>query len=878
MTILDLNGKWQFAKNTSDDKYPVTVPGSVLSGLLDNNIIEDPYFRENEYASRELFWDDYYFERDFEVSEELLAENNIELVCLGIDTIADIIINGKKIAHTENMHRTYRFEIKEYLSVGNNSIKVYIYSPLKAINAYEEKPGKEITVAPAGGILGNQYIRKAHSMFGWDWGAQLPDCGIWRDIYLEGFSDIRISDVKTNQIHEDGKVTLNVSVKFDRPAESRYKISATITHAYCGIKRLLATKSQTKSILVNIGEESKDFSYEIEEPQLWWPNDQGEQNLYNLDVSLKPAGVMAGGASALEINKIKPVSEKHLTLGLRTIGISREKDEWGEEFALIVNGQKFFSMGADYIPEDHIYSKITREGQEHLISSAARAHHNMVRVWGGGYYPSDDFYDLCDKYGLVVWQDLMYACNVYDLTDEFEENIVSETRDNVRRLRHHACLGLWCGNNEMESAWEHWGWKQTEGKRLEADYIKMYEYILPKVIKEEDPDTLYWPSSPSSGGGFDNPDDENRGDAHYWAVWHGQKPFTDYLKHYFRFCSEYGFQSFPSIKTVENYTLPEDRNIFSPVMESHQKNDSANGKMLYYLAENFKYPKDFESLLYATQILQAEAVKAGAEHWRRNRGRCMGALYWQINDNWPVASWASIDYFGRWKPLHYMSKRFFNPVAASILKTGGENEHFSGAQLFIANESKDKLKVSVKMYLKKINFEVVCEKSAQVTVLPFSSQMVLDCDYSNVLIPEIKKCQDKKIIAEVPNAVSRRDVFVCAQVDIEREDGNITTQVVSDVLAPYKYINLQNVTPSVSVNENEDGFEASVKADTFTPFVFLETKKADVIFDDNCFNICSENATIIKVQKKDIFNGEVISAEDLINQITVKTLQSTYMV
>ncbi len=291
------------------------------------------------------------------------------------------------------------------------------------------------------------------------------------------------------------------------------------------------------------------------------------------------------------------LDSKEYSIGLRELTVSTKKDEWGNEFAFVINGIYIFSMGADYIPEDCIYPWITKERIEALIRSCVKANYNMLRVWGGGYYPSDTFYDLCDQYGLIVWQDLMYACNVYDFTEEFEKNIRQETIDNVRRLRHHASMGLWCGNNELESAWDHWGISETHSPALKADYIKQFEYILPNLTKKEDQSTFYWPSSPSSGGCFDNPDDYNRGDCHYWDVWHGMKPFSDYRKHYFRFCSEFGFQSFPERRTIDTFALPQDCNIFSPVMESHQKNGTANGKILYYISENFRYPKDFDSLV-----------------------------------------------------------------------------------------------------------------------------------------------------------------------------------------------------------------------------------------------------------------------------------------
>ena len=325
-------------------------------------------------------------------------------------------------------------------------------------------------------------------------------------------------------------------------------------------------------------------------------------------------------------------------------------------------------MGADYIPEDNILRRVTPERTRRLLEDAADAHHNAIRVWGGGYYPDDWFFDACDELGLVVWQDFMFACAMYELTPAFEASIRAEAEDNVRRLRHHASLGLWSGNNEMEiGVVENW-YDQTP--RQVTDYVKMYEYILPQVLFSTDPDACYWPASPSSGGSFDNPNDPNRGDVHYWQVWHGNKPFTDYRSHFFRYASEFGFQSFPCKKTIESFTLPEDRNIFSYVMEKHQRNGSANGKIMTYLAQTFLYPGTFDHLLYASQLMQMEAIRYGVEHWRRNRGRCMGAIYWQLNDCWPVTSWASIDYFGRWKALHYASKRFFAPVLLSCEEEG----------------------------------------------------------------------------------------------------------------------------------------------------------------------------------------------------------------
>ena len=645
MQTCTLNGTWQLsAGHRSLESVDMQIPGTVLSGLLAAGKIKDPFYRTNEDATRALFWKDYVFTRTFDVDEELLAQQHIVLVCEGLDTLAEISINGTFLAKTDNMHRTWKFQAKKLLHPGKNEIQIVFRSVLRFIEDYPYEAHKKINYIPCGSMKGNQLLRKAHSMFGWDWGPQTIDAGIFRDIYLQGYSHARIEDIRIHQQHAK-----NVSVQ----------TSITLSESVPGQKLCVELSEdgadkplQTKLCKTNAdGVAAVDFV--IENPKLWWPNDYGDQPLYIVRTTL----LDEDGTSLESITR---------RIGLRTLTISQEKDEWGNEFAFCVNGVKIFTRGGNYIPDDCLYTRITEKKLDYILESCRRAHFNCVRVWGGGYYPSDAFYDLCDEKGLIVWQDLMYACNVYDVTDAFAENCRQETYDNVRRLRHHASLGLWCGNNEIESAWDHWGDFQKETPYLRADYIRLFEEVLPKAVQEADGETFYWHSSPSSGGCFDNPDDANRGDTHYWDVWHGQKPFTDYRKYFFRFCSEFGFQSFPCAKTVNSFTLEDDRNIFSRVMESHQKNDAANGKMLYYLSENLRYPKDLTHLLYASQVLQGMAIKYGVDHWRRNRGRCMGTLYWQINDDWPAPSWSSIDYFGRWKALHYMAQKFYAPHAVSM--------------------------------------------------------------------------------------------------------------------------------------------------------------------------------------------------------------------
>ena len=838
MRKIMLNGQWELAEAGNDRLCEVQVPGSVLSGLYGAGKIEDPFYRTNEDVTRELFRKDYEFSRTFVAAEDILKEEKIILVCEGLDTLADIYINGQKAGSADNMHRTWKLDVKEFLHSGENQIRIVFRSVFKYIEAYEYEDNKEIHYVPCGGMKGNQLIRKAHCMFGWDWGPQTIDAGIFRDIYLEAYSHPRIEDVKITQVHGDNAVDVCTTVAVSGDAVDKCQVRVTIqedAESVCG-HRTGANDRKTEAHVCKEGETVSAnnnpavLTSSIHNPKLWWPNGYGDQPLYKVQVELLD-----------EYGTVLETITKRI--GLRTLTISQEKDLWGKEFAFCVNGVKIFAMGGNYIPEDCIYSRITPEVQKYLLESCKRANFNCVRVWGGGYYPSDHFYDLCDEMGLIVWQDLMFACNVYDLTEEFEDNITKEITENVKRLRHHASLGLWCGNNEMESAWDHWPEVQSESKYLRADYIKMFEYIVPKAVRAADSETFFWQSSPSSGGCFDDPDDENRGDCHYWDVWHGQKPFTDYQKHYFRFCSEFGFQSFPCLKTVESFTEEKDRNIFSRVMENHQKNPAANGKILYYLSENFRYPENFRKLLYVSQILQGMAMKYGVDHWRRHRGRCMGTLYWQINDNWPVASWASIDYFGRWKALHYMAKKFYGPQAVSMCMDGDI------MQVYLANESMDAQSYQVAFYVKNMECEILEKLTGTGTVGVQESAPILAVDVSG--------WEDKKY-----------EIFLEAEVTLA--DGDVLCDV--ETLVPYKYLELDKPEITAEVEEQGDAFVIHLKSSCFSPFTAIGFTDADVTLEDNFFHMTDGEEMCVRLDKKDIRNGEILDAADLTQQMEILTL------
>ena len=819
MLLLNLNGKWSMKRTDEDSWINSCVPGSVYSDLLNNGKMQDPFYRDNENSALKLSNYNYEYKRNFQIDKNMLSHDKIFLLCKGLDTICTIYINDKKIANTDNMHRTYEFDIKHFISEGNNTIHIIFFSPLK----YIEKKQKEY---PLNGdyIPGIPHIRKAHYMFGWDWGPKLPDMGIWRDISIIGFNKERIDDVYITQTHEKGSVNLDIKVNIEKWLKSDSEIAVKITSP--------SNEIIEKSILTDKKEEH--INIKIENPMLWWPNGFGKHPLYSVKVMLKESETI------LDSNDLK--------IGLRTLTVKREKYKWGESFAFEVNGVKIFAMGADYIPEDNILSRCSKEKTEKLIKSCIEANFNFIRVWGGGFYPEDYFYDLCDKYGIIVWQDHLYACCVYRFTDKFMENITHETIDNMKRLRHHACLGLWCGNNEMESEWNDCGWNEKFSPSLKADYIKQFEFVLPRISKKTDPNTFYWLSSPSSKGSFDNPNDDSCGDMHYWGVWHGKEPFTSYRNYYPRFMSEFGLQSFPCLKTVKTFTKKEDRNIFSYVMESHQKSGTGNETILYYIAQNYKYPKDFDSLLYTSQLIQAEGLRYGVEHWRRNRGRCMGVTFWQLNDCWPAASWSSIDYFGRWKALHYAAKRFFAPVLVSACDEGTK------VSLHVSNETLNKIDGKLTWNLRDSKSNIIKSSEKPIEVDKLSSKLCESLNFENMLDTDDKK----------------RNSYL--EFKLFRGSEEISCGTVLFVKS--KHFNFYDPELAFDVSECEDKFVIHVSSKAYAKFVEVDLKDTDAVFSDNYFDLSAGDIKTIYVKKENISKN--ISPEEFKNQIKIRSLFDTF--
>jgi beta-mannosidase len=645
------HASWEFRDATKRDAWrPAIVPGCVHRDLLRAGLIPDPHWGTNELDLQWIEERDWEYRVRFAITAEFLrAAENVDLVADGLDTVATVILNGREVARTENMFIGYRWPVKKLLRAGTNGLVVRFGSAMDYIRSHRRSHQPREFNDPVGR---SQVIRKQQCNFGWDWGPRLVTSGIWRDIRLEAWSDNRLESVRVTQHHaRNGSVTLELTPELAR-REAEVDLRGKIYLNYVAVAPIENRKSK------------------IENPQVWWPNGHGAQPLYTLQVeAVRPDGTAIGTWSR--------------RIGLRTIALDRHRDAAGQTFQFVVNGRPVFAKGANWIPAHSLMAGLGREDYARDLRSAAAANMNMLRVWGGGIYESEHFYDLCDELGLLVWQDFMFACSIYPGDAAFVCSVRDEARHQVRRLRHRACLALWCGNNEVAQL-------NTQGNeaadllknpRLQRDYKAVFHGVLPEAVAALDGVTAYWPSSQWRGSFASSAalprvmaEGEKRGDTHYWDVWHARHPVKAYERWRFRFVSEFGMQSYSSPETNATFCPPHADNIFGHEMENHQKNRHGNQVILDYVSRHYRFPKDQDSLIYLSQLNQAWCMQVGVEHYRRLMPHCMGALYWQLNDCWPAASWSSIEFTGRWRALHYVARRFFAPALVSALVPGDESD------------------------------------------------------------------------------------------------------------------------------------------------------------------------------------------------------------
>jgi len=785
-----LNGAWQFRQCGTNEWSPATVPGGVHTDLLTLDKIPDPFVADNELKVMWVAENDWEYRHTFNVDAGLLAEENVRLVCDGLDTIADVYLNGIYLGHAENMFRRWEWNVKSLLREDTNELCITFGSPVRFITAKQA----QLPLQGGGDIPGGPHLRKAPCHWGWDWGPKLPPIGIWKDIRLEGYS-VRFEDVHLRQTLGLNGATINADILTKASSKKEIKASITVTSPN-------GEQFENEATLLTLHERDASFAnliVDIPNPQLWWPNGYGVQPLYEVEVTLKE------GEKLLDRRTYK--------IGLRTLELRQDPDQWGKEFTFYVNGVRLFAKGADWIPTDSLPTRITESMLEGLLKSAVEANMNMLRIWGGGYYPEDMFYNLCDRYGILIWQDFMFACGIYPADTDFFANFRAEAIENVRRLRHHAALALWCGNNEMEQGWCDWGWNKPDdplNQRLKDGYDRMFHHLLPELLEVEDPDHPYWPSSASANTAFEGANNQVQGDCHYWDVWHGRKPFTAYRTQYPRFMSEFGFQALPPLKTIATYADHADWNMTSYIMEHHQRSGSGNGLMIAQLTDTFRMPKDFPSLVYLSLILQAEGIRYGVEHWRRNRDRVSGTLIWQLNDCWPVASWASLDYFGRWKALHYAAKRFYAPLLLSVADDG------KTMQVHVTSDLVRPVNVVVRWRLEMLDGKCLSSGEQTLRARALADTLVGSYDFSTLVSPE-----------------NQRKVVFVAEI---WQDGELVSRSVTP-FAANKHLELRK--PGLKAQSHVEGQTlcVDVSARYLARFVELSIDDIDAVFSDNYFDI-----------------------------------------
>ena len=825
--VKNLHEGWKFRQARLTNWYPATVPGVVHTDLLQNKIIEDPFFRLNERGLQWIDKEDWVYETCFTLAADMMRKENMELVFEGLDTYADVYLNDECILKADNMFRRWSIPVRQYIREENNILKVYFHSPVKIdVPKWDALPYQypaSNDQSENGGLFNKKisiFARKAGYHYGWDWGPRLVTSGIWRPVYIRAWSDLRINDVFIEQKEVGaGRAVIAGHVELDADKDMD-GVLVTITDEATG--RVLGEwqadlKRGTNRVTVD---------FVLHKPKLWWSNGLGEPFLYRFRTD-----IIAGG---------ELLDSKTERVGIRSLKVVHQPDKDGHTFYIELNGRPVFAKGANYIPSDNFLPRVTPENYKRTILDAAGVNMNMLRVWGGGIYENDVFYDLCDEHGIMIWQDFMFACSMYPAEGALLDNIHQEAVDNVKRLRNHACIALWCGNNECQDAWLGWGWKceiERQNKeyadKIWAQYRQQYHVTLPGVVREYAPGTFYWPSSPFAFEG--EMSGTTDGDRHYWSVWHGKAPISDYDSEKSRFFSEYGFQSFPEFESVKRYApYPEDWDIRSEVMMSHQRGgDHANGLIETYLLNEYKKPRDFRAFLYMNHVLQGDAIKTAIESHRRQMPYNMGTLFWQHNDCWPVASWASRDYYGRWKAQHYYTRKVYDDILISSVVEGDD----------------------LKVYAVSDRLENTSGR-LQLQVCQFDGTVVHHWDKSVGISGNDSRVCFSAPLAKLLEGADRGTVYV--RVDYTDKSGRVYHN--NYYLGKQKDMDYPKVDLQTEVRSIEGGYEVTVSADKFARAVCLSVADNESVYSDNYFDVQPKSSVQVQVRTRlsaEAFNGSL---------------------
>jgi beta-mannosidase len=816
MKKIDLGGKWKLRKAGTTEWIDARVPGCVHTDLMKNGLIQDPFLRDNEKSVQwisDIGWE---YERTFVISDTLFRSRNIELVCKGLDTYANVYLNDSLIIVADNMFRDWYADIRLKLMIGVNKLRIQfpavtVENKARYKRLKHKLPGDEKVVC-----------RKAAYQFGWDWGPVLITSGIWRPIYIRCWDYLNVMGVQYIQKELNDSVAEMTAV-----FSTKALVSDSAIIQLFDKDKLLATKKVPIQSGVNVSR----VDFRIQNPKRWWPNGMGDPYRYTIRHKVTFAGKFA--------------AEGIQRIGLRTIELHEDRDTAGTSFYFKVNGHPVFMKGANYVPQDNFPSRVTDSSYRALIASVKASHMNMLRVWGGGIYENDIFYDLCDENGILVWQDFMFACAMYPDNKEFIRNVQFESTQNVIRLRNHPCIALWCGNNEIDEGWKNWGWQKQYGYSAQdsADIWKNYRGIfgglLMTVISKFDSLRPYILSSPRNGWG--RRESTKEGDMHYWGIWWGKEPFSTYREKTGRFMSEYGFQGFPPAESFRKFTLPADRQLGSPVMKAHQKHPVGYETIDEYLLRDYKKPKDFESYVYVSQVLQAEGMKTAIEAHRRAKPYCMGTLYWQLNDCWPVVSWSSRDYYGKEKALHWFLKNEYNTLLVSPIIDKGK------VKIFVNSDSLMDCHPGLQLLL----MDLSGKKYLDTTLILYVPQNS-SASYVEFQLDELVKGKDTKQLVLATQLSDGKKIL---------SSNNLYFEAVKD-------LSLGKTEISKTITKIPDGFSVTLTARQLAKNVYLSTLRKGS-FSDNFFDLLPGESRTVTFLTRD--NGPGFE-----EKLKILTLADTY--
>jgi beta-mannosidase len=767
------------------DWYKAEVPGNNFSDLLNHNFISDPFYGTNEDSIQWVSERDWQYKSHFSVSKNTLENEKQLLVFSGLDTYAKVYLNDSIILQANNMFLSWEVDVSGFLKKEN-----VLLIKFDVVSKIENEKQIDLGYNLPGGI--RVFTRKAGFHYGWDWGAKISPTGIWRKVELQSWSDCNIKDVYIVQDHlTDTLANLTIGIEIESSVEKPITIKA-----YDKVWQDFKLKK---------GNNKLSFIIRIPNPELWWPNGYGKQKLYDINISI------------LDENGL--IDSQTKKIGLRKIELITEQDSIGESFYFKVNNKPIFMKGANYIPQDNLQNRVTKSHYRNLLNDVVNANMNMLRVWGGGIYEEAIFYDLCDSLGILVWQDFMFACAMYPSDSLFLENVQEEAIQNIKRLRNHPSIALWCGNNENSEGWHRWGWQDAFTQKQKAEiwegYQKVFQETLPTIVTENS-QSAYWESSPKFGRG--NPKHKFEGDAHYWGVWHDAEPFENLENKVPRFMSEFGFQSFPQLSTIATFADSLDWDLNSDVMQNHQKHPRGNSLITEYMEREYNVPKDFEKFIYASQILQANGMRIGLEAHRRNQPYCMGTLYWQLNDCWPVASWSSRDYFDNWKASHYTAKKVFSPI--SLSKKLDKNGMIS---VWIMTDIAEEIRDTLIINIYNLNGEISHKITQSINKKVEGSALI----YSR----KIKVNNNQFLVAELKNK-----------------------QVKSKILFTTKTKNLNFKKPTISCAIENN----TIILQTDTPAFEVYLHGIEGKFSDNFFSLLPGEKKILKFEGKELNKNKLL--------------------